>query len=338
MRFLIPPRRFAVLRSRPRADTATFGPVIPSAGMALPNCAPKKRRLGRTGLAPLLVLIAAVAVPSNSVAAEGPAGKPATRILTIAHRGAHQWLPEDTMPAIEKALDLGVDFVELDVRFTSDGVPVLMHDTTVNRTTDGHGLVRDLTLAEIKRLDAAGAPEWRGKFHDLRVPTLEEALRAMKGRAWAYVNQKDPPRPVEVELLREYGFLPGSAVIAGRNEQVLAFHELVPTADLLLNITGIEDIPAVLASAPRLKGFNTRAKIVTRELVEAAHANGVLVFTNALGDDDNPGDMRRVIAAGVDAIQTNQPDVLLRLVGVFDKGWLGGNTQVVGRPMQRRSP
>ncbi len=338
MRFLIPSRRFVVLRSRPRADSATFGPVIRFAAMALPTYAPRVSRLGRSGLALLLALTAAAAVPSNSVAAEGPAGEPARRILTIAHRGAHQWLPEDTMPAIETALDLGVDFVELDIRFTSDGVPVLMHDTTVNRTTDGHGLVRDMTLAEIKRLDAAGAPEWRGKFHDLRVPTLEEALRAMKGRASAYVNQKDPPRPVEIELLREYGFLPGSAVIAGRNEQVLAFHELVPTADLLLNIRGIDDIPAVLASVPRLKGFNTRAKIVTRELVEAAHADGVLVFTNALGDDDNPGDMQRVIVAGVDAIQTNQPEVLLRLLGARDKGRLGGNTQAVERPMKRPSP
>ena len=299
--------------------------------MPSPNHPSKVRRLRRIGPVLLLVLIATAAVPSNSVAAEGPADKPATRILTIAHRGAHQWLPEDTMPAIEKAVELGVDFVELDVRFTSDGVPVLMHDTTVNRTTDGHGLVRDLTLAEIKRLDAAGAPEWRGKFHDLRVPTLEEALQAIKGRASAYVNQKDPPRLVEIHLLWKYGFYPGHTVVAGRNQRVLAFRELAPRADLLLNIRDIDDIPAVLASVPRLKGFNTRAKIVTRELVEAAHADGVLVFTNALGDDDNPGDMQRVIAAGVDAIQTNQPDVLLRLLGEADKGWRSGNAQEVGR-------
>ncbi len=306
--------------------------------MVLPSYNPKANGLCRSGLALLLMLIAVAAIATSPAAAEIRAGKPACRILTIAHRGAHQWLPEDTMPAIEKAVELGLDYVELDVRFTSDGVPVLMHDATVDRTTDGHGLVRDMTLAEIKRLDAAGAREWRGNFHDLRVPTLEEALRAMKGRASAYVNQKDPPRPVEIELLQEYGFLPGSAVIAGRNEQVLAFHELVPTADLLLNIRGIDDIPAVLASNPRLKGFNTRARIVTRELVEAAHAKGVLVFTNALGADDNPGDMQRVIAAGVDAVQTNQPDVLLRLLGEVDKGWLGGDTRVVGRPMGQRRP
>jgi glycerophosphoryl diester phosphodiesterase len=274
---------------------------------------------------------AVAAIPSGPVAGEIPTGTPVNRILTIAHRGAHQSVPEDTLPAIEKAVELGFDYVELDVRFTSDGVPVLMHDATVNRTTDGHGLVRDMTLAEIKRLDAAGAPEWRGSFCDLRVPTLEEALSIMKGRASAYVNQKDPPRLVEIHLLRKYGFYPGHAVVAGRNEQVLAFRELAPKADLLLNIRDIDDIPAVLASVPRLKGFTTRGSIVTRELVEAAHADGVLVFTNALGPDDTASEMQRVIAAGVDAIQTNQPDVLLRLLGEMDKEWRSGNAQEVGR-------
>lgn len=298
--------------------------------MTSPSHAPQVRRLRRCG--PVLLLVAAVAaIPSGPVAGEIPTGTPVNRILTIAHRGAHQSVPEDTLPAIEKAVELGFDYVELDVRFTSDGVPVLMHDATVNRTTDGHGLVRDMTLAEIKRLDAAGAPEWRGSFRDLRVPTLEEALRVMKGRASAYVNQKDPPRPVEIQLLRKYGFYPGHAVVAGRNEQVLAFRELAPKADLLLNIRDIDDIPTVLASVPRLKGFNTRASIVTRELVEAAHAEGVLVFTNALRADDTASEMQRVIAAGVDAIQTNQPDVLLRLLGEMDKEWRSGNAQEVGR-------
>ena len=70
---------------------------------------------------------------------------------------------------------------------------------------------------------------------------------------------------------------------------------------------------------------------MTRELVEAAHADGVLVFTNALGPDDTASEMQRVIAAGVDAIQTNQPDVLLRLLGEMDKEWRSGNAQEVGR-------
>lgn len=286
----------------------------------------------------LLMLTSVPASLSGLAAAEAPPGEPAVRILKIAHRGAHQLAPEDTMPAIEKALDLGFEYVELDVRFTSDGVPVLIHDTTVNRTTDGYGLVRDMTLAEIERLEVVGAPECRGKFQGLRVPTLEEALAAMRGRALAYVNQKDPPRPVEIELLRKYGFLPHAAVIAGRNEQVLAFRALVPTADLVLNIRDVDDIPAVLASVPRLKGFNTRASVVTRELVATAHAKGVLVFTNALGPDDTPGEMQRVIAAGVDAIQTNQPDVLLRLLGERDGGTRSANAQAAARPGERHAP
>src|SRR2546423_13072452 len=93
------------------------------------------------------------------------------RIIVIAHRGANKFAPENTLAAFRKAIELGCDYVELDVRRTRDGALILMHDRTVDRTTNGTGQVSELTLSQIRSLDAgskAGA-QWKGE----RVPTFE---------------------------------------------------------------------------------------------------------------------------------------------------------------------
>ncbi|MEM3426627.1 MAG: glycerophosphodiester phosphodiesterase family protein, partial [Thermoproteota archaeon] len=94
-------------------------------------------------------------------------------VLKIGHRGARFYEPENTLRSFRKALELGVDAVELDVRRTRDGELVVIHDAEVDRTTNGKGLVRELTLEEIRRLDA-------GKGE--KIPTLEEALDFLDGR------------------------------------------------------------------------------------------------------------------------------------------------------------
>src|SRR5579859_6241329 len=102
----------------------------------------------------LLVLIAYL----FSLAGDHP------QVVAISHRGEHLHHPENTMPAFHAAVDAGADFIEVDVRTTSDGKLVLMHDATVDRTTNGHGEVAAMTLEEIRKLDAGGA----------KVPTFEE--------------------------------------------------------------------------------------------------------------------------------------------------------------------
>jgi glycerophosphoryl diester phosphodiesterase len=111
------------------------------------------------------------------------------RILTSAHRGEHLHHPENSLPAIQAAIDAGMDFVELDIQTTSDGKLVLMHDGTVNRMTDGTGPVASMTLAEIKKLDLG--VKFPGQFPGLRVPTFDEALELAKGRIGVYVDTKN---------------------------------------------------------------------------------------------------------------------------------------------------
>jgi len=115
--------------------------------------------------------------------------------LVVAHRGAAMRLPENTLAAFDEALALGADGVECDVRLSADGVPVVVHDTTVDRTTDGSGPVAALSLAELKLLDA-GSGE--------RVPTLAETIDLCRGRALLCLEFKtaDSVRP-SMELLKE---------------------------------------------------------------------------------------------------------------------------------------
>lgn len=100
--------------------------------------------------------------------------------INIAHRGASGYAPENTMAAFEKALEMGADLLELDVQLSTDGHVVVIHDYTVERTTDGQGKVEDLTLEESRKLDAGAwyRPEFKGEV----IPTLEEVLEHVGGR------------------------------------------------------------------------------------------------------------------------------------------------------------
>ena len=95
-----------------------------------------------------------------------------SEFMVIGHRGAKGYAPENTIPSFEKGIECKANMIEFDVRLTKDGHTVIMHDTTVDRTTDGTGLVAQLTLKQIKKLDAGA---WFSpKFKDTKVPTLEE--------------------------------------------------------------------------------------------------------------------------------------------------------------------
>jgi glycerophosphoryl diester phosphodiesterase len=248
-----------------------------------------------------------------------PTRRPNLDILKIAHRGSTHMAPENTLPAYEKAIELGYDYAEVDVNYTKDGVPVLMHDDKVDRTTDGKGPVSDFTLEEIKKLDAGSWFGKEAKFKGTRVPTLEEALQTMQGRIKIYIDQKFPPRPVVLELLKKYGFYPDRVLIVGANEWQLDFLKFAPDAPVLPNVNGPDDIPKILETFPSAIGINAESNVVSKELVDKAHENGLRVFSNTLMWADQPVEMQRMLDAGVDSIQTDNPPTLLKVMEKMKK-------------------
>jgi glycerophosphoryl diester phosphodiesterase len=233
----------------------------------------------------------------------------------IAHRGASAVEAENTLDAFEAAIDAGADAVEFDVRMTADGAAVVMHDSDVGRTTGGRGLVRDLTLDEVKGLRI------RTTGDTAEVPTLTEALRCCSGRAGVDVEIKnlpgepdfEPERQLAVEAtlsaLDEVSFS-GSVVLSSFNPLAVAHARRLAPDVLTGLLTDVDvDPAATIAYAaaeghawalPFIGGVLDSAEQVASEAREAGVLLGVWIT-------DVPAEAVRLWTAGVDAVATNDP-------------------------------
>jgi glycerophosphoryl diester phosphodiesterase len=240
---------------------------------------------------------------------DAPRAPGAARLHVIAHRGASAEAPENTLVAFRRALEIGVDGVELDAHLSADGVPVVIHDPLLERTTDGHGLVKDQPLAALRRLDAGRRFDER--FAGERIPTLAEALEALRG-VRVIVEIKNGPLYYPgiasrvLAAIAEVGH--PSVTISSFDHPVLlevkAAAPQVPTA-VLYAARPID--PVRLARDAGAALLHPNWAYVTGEMVGQAHAAGLRVETWTV---DEPAHLRHVIATGVDGVMTNHPDRL----------------------------
>jgi glycerophosphoryl diester phosphodiesterase len=218
------------------------------------------------------------------------------------HRGANRYAPENTLPAIKKAVAMGADFVEIDVRTTKDGQLVLMHDSTVDRTTNGTGKVRDLTLAEIRKLDAGS---WfSSAFRGTQVPTLDEALAALGDKTAVYLDAKDISPEAVLAALKEHNLLERHVVY-----QSLEYAQKLQALDKRLRplppLRTATDFPKVAEIKPY--GVDLSWRLVSKEWIDACHEKGIKVFSDALGLFVSVDQQKQAIAWGIDLIQTDYP-------------------------------
>jgi glycerophosphoryl diester phosphodiesterase len=238
--------------------------------------------------------------------------------VVVAHRGASTAFPENTLRAFEGAIDAGADVVELDVRLTADGVPVILHDLDVSITTDGSGPVHELTLAEVKRLDASG-----GRGPPVEIPTLVESLLLLSGRCGVDVEVKnlpgegsfDSPREAAAEAtllaFEEAGF-EGPVLVSSFNwlsiERVRQLRPDVHTGFLVQAF--IDPRAALVYASSRGHAWVLPQAPALYEAGEAfvaeAHQAGVLVGTWTV---DDPEAIDRLFSWGVDAVASNVPEV-----------------------------
>jgi glycerophosphoryl diester phosphodiesterase len=242
--------------------------------------------------------------------------------IVVAHRGASSTHPENTLAAFEAAIALGAPAIELDVRLTADGHAVVMHDADVARTTNGTGLVHELTLAEIRRLDA-GTPE-----HAAVVPLLAEVLDLASGRAGVAVEIKNlPGDPAFVpddepsvaaalgELVRT-GF-EGPVLLLSFNPRSVAAARAAGAGVLtgLLVTDAVAPADALAFAVEHGHDFvlpGSRGLLASGlDVVERAHGAGVRFGTWTV---DDPGTFDRFLDAGLDAVATNDPAMGLGVV------------------------
>lgn len=241
------------------------------------------------------------------------------RCANIAHRGASKVAPPNTLAAFVKAVELGADGIEFDVHLSADGVPVVIHDFTVDATTNGHGRVADLTLAQLKALDAGArfAPKFAGE----RIPTLGEVLDALGNRLLLNIELKSTSlrdngleRAVLAQI-QQRG-LDGRVLLSSFNPFSLRrAGQLAP--HIPLGLLYAPDLPLPLRRAWLAFLFPHQARHPEHTMVDArymawARKHGYRVYTWTV---DAPDEMRRLITLGVDGIITNVPDVLRQVLG-----------------------
>ena len=228
-------------------------------------------------------------------------------MLTIAHRGASAHYPENTLRAFIAAAELGADMCEFDVRMTRDGEIVVIHDATVNRTTDGRGRVAALSAAALRRLDAG--VRFGAEFRGERIPTLAEVADALGGRG-CEMDVELKARGLEgrvCEILRGCAAAASAIVSSFDWEQleIVARHE----PELRIALLGEKTPSEMLEAAQAMRAFAIAPQfdIVDAALCAEAHRRGLAVYAWTV---DEASAMRRMIAAGVDGIMTNDPGKL----------------------------
>lgn len=233
-----------------------------------------------------------------------------------AHRGASGEAPENTIEAFQLALEQGADGFELDVQRTADGVLVVCHDETVDRTSDGSGAIVDLSWAQLQEFDFSAG---KSGFADVRIPTLAQVLELVVGTS-AVVNielknsiERYPGMEAEVaDLVARMGLDRQMRMGLDRQIWYSSFNHLSLVELVRLGVTGglgalyIEQLvrPWDYVSGFGASALHPAAYTVTPELVEASHRVGVRVHPWTI---DDPETLRSLAAAGVDAVITNLP-------------------------------
>ena len=230
----------------------------------------------------VLVLLSITAVVTGGcIHMQDKAGLEQTQrpqVEVIAHRGASAYAPENTLAAFELAVEQNADWFELDCYLSQDGIVVVLHDTTVDRTTNGSGAVQELTLAELKTLDAGS---WKGEaFTGEPIPTLFESLELAKGRIGVYVEVKNSAN--DAELVSQLLQMAGDAEEM-TSEQADSFMEVVEASDtrnLALTRAVIEDIRSLsMENEVVIQSFSSIICFIAKH--EAPE-----IVTELLGSDD----------------------------------------------------
>lgn len=254
-----------------------------------------------------------------------------SQFLVFAHRGGTNLAPENTLDAFRHAARLGADVLELDVRATSDGELVVMHDASLDRTTDGSGKVGDINLAELKKLDAGfrWSPDnlqtfpFRGK--GVTVPTLQEVFDAFPGKRFNIEPKQGSPAMVKslCLILRErklterviVGSFSQTALDEFRRECAEVATSASPSEVskfLAMYKSGLSENYRPAMQALQIPPSVGGLEIVTKEFVEAAHRKNLKVHVWTINET---AQMKRLIEMGVDGIMTDYPDRLLALLG-----------------------
>jgi len=236
------------------------------------------------------------------------------KIFIVGHRGVPSLAPENTLPSFIKAIEYNIDFIELDLHFTRDKRIIVMHDFSVDRTTNGSGRISELSFDEIRKLDAGG---WfSSRYKGVKVPEFEEVLNIAAGKIGLIIHIKEEglEKPV-VDLLEKYNIVNDSIVLSYPWNIIRKVRELNPY------ITTIADLPnptreelfKAISFHPNLVSIHKDK--LDKRFVRLCHRRGILVNTWPI---NTIKDLEKSIKYEVDFITSDFPHIMLNNMPEFD--------------------
>ncbi|MBE9465146.1 glycerophosphodiester phosphodiesterase family protein [Dyadobacter subterraneus] len=237
-------------------------------------------------------------------------------ILVASHRAVHHELPENSIPAIKEGIRLGIDLIETDVKVSKDGIPMLMHDGKVDRTTNGKGNLEDQTYEELRKLRLVV----KGKITDEKIPTLEEALTVAKGKILVDLDLKTSNIQPVIEVIKKTG-TKDMVFFFDSDYEILA---KVDAADKQYMLMPRAYSYAMADSALKLfqpEVVHIDSKFYTSEVTSLIKNKHARVWINALGEPDEEirkGNAKNAISEliknGADVIQTDEPEKMIMVL------------------------
>jgi glycerophosphoryl diester phosphodiesterase len=235
-------------------------------------------------------------------------------VLAIAHRGASGYAPENTLAAFRRAVAQGATFIETDLHLTRDAHFIAVHDETVDRTTNGQGAVHQMTLAELRRLDAGS---WfASEFMSERIPTLEEILEFAKKNDVVFYLELKPNgfwggEHALISALRSSSEIARSVIISFDPAILASLRKIEPTLMTGLSYDGGIEKPFDKALEIGARQLVVRGNLVTPNFLQQARKQDLQVVCWTV---NSPAHMRMLASAGVDGIMTDYPDRLLAVL------------------------
>ena len=266
------------------------------------------RRIAHAVFAVVCMVVLYFSVPSRYRQFKAILSGNTAGVMVMAHRGYSNAAPENTMPAFEKAYEIGVNSIELDVQMTKDGEIIVMHDDNLRRTTGVDKNVWEVTYDEIKDLDNGSF--FSKEFAGTKIPTLEEAIRFCKGRMYINIEIKrnGHDEGIEdrvVEIIRANDFQSECDITSQDYDTLKSVREKYP--DIMLAYTSVIGIGDV-QNLDACDILSIQETFATFDTVEALHRQGKRVFVWTVNDQET---MERLIGLNVDAILTNDPQLAL---------------------------
>ncbi|TSD67334.1 glycerophosphodiester phosphodiesterase family protein [Inquilinus sp. KBS0705] len=234
------------------------------------------------------------------------------QFIIAAHRGDHVIYPENTLEAYNAAIGNECDYVEIDLRTTSDGELVSMHDATVNRMTDGKGLIKDMTFAQLQSLKVKSSDTTDTRVY--RIPTFKQILALCKNKMNIYLDFKEADPALAYQMIKSYGMEKQVLVYINSTGQFTGWRKAAPLMPLMLSL------PDSVKSVPQMQSFvkqyqpdvlDGSYKQYTTEMVAYACEIKLPVWPDIQSRGEGPADWDKALAAGLQGLQTDHPKALV---------------------------